>query len=98
MQIYGIIYIPYHKNDKIFTFYHQKVVSRGKRQSYNTKDVSIGKASSWLTESKKGFASTLCVWIRNPFGMGGQAYYIAPLQPAAFAAVKPWRIHKELAV
>lgn len=48
--------------------------------------------------TKKGFASTLCVWIRNPFGMGGQAYYIAPLQPAALAAVKPWGIHKELAV
>ncbi len=30
--------------------------------------------------------------------MGGQAIYIAPLQPAAFAAVKPWRINKELAV
>ena len=86
---------------KTIKFLHsiiKKVVSRGKQQSYNTKDVSIGKASSWLAESKKGFASTLCVWIRNPFGMGGQAYYIAPLQPAAFAAVKPWRIHKELAV
>ncbi len=29
---------------------------------------------------------------------GGQACYIAPLQPAALAAVKPWGIHKELAV
>ena len=29
---------------------------------------------------------------------GGQAYYIAPLQPAALAAVKPWGIHREHAV
>ena len=29
---------------------------------------------------------------------GGTACYIAPLQPAALAAVKPWGIHKEHAV
>ena len=29
---------------------------------------------------------------------GGEAYYIAPLQPTTFAAIKPWRIHQELAV
>ncbi len=28
----------------------------------------------------------------------GEAYYIAPLQPTTFAAIKPWRIHQELAV
>ena len=29
---------------------------------------------------------------------GGQACHIAPLQPTTFAAIKPWRIRRELAV
>ena len=40
----------------------------------------------------------LATRVPRPCVMGGQATYIAPLQPTAFAAVKPWRIRKELAV
>ena len=29
---------------------------------------------------------------------GGQANYIAPLQPTTFATIKSWRIRRELAV
>ena len=63
-----------------------------------TNDPEITNHVLWPTELKRQIHNYFIFEPLVGFEPTTQAYHIAPLQPTTFAAIKPWRIRRELAV